>query len=173
VERFAALVPAGGRVLDVACGGGRHARLFLRRGCSVTLVDRDVAGVADLSDEEGVEIVQADLEGGSPWPFGDRTFDGVVVTNYLWRPRLSHVVAAVACGGALLYETFAMGQERFGHPRNPDFLLRPGELLDAVVPRLRVVAFEDVSLSGPLPGTDPQVVQRIAAVRPEDDGWRS
>jgi SAM-dependent methyltransferase len=161
ITRFAPLVPAGGSVLDVAAGGGRHTRYFLGRGHRVTAVDRDTGGLADLHDDAGTEIVEFDLETGAPFPFRGRTFDGVVVTNYLHRPILPDIVAAVAAGGVLLYETFARGQERFGLPRNPDFLLRPGELLDTVRGALRVVAYEDLILEDP----DPRAVQRIAAVR--------
>ena len=161
VARFADLVPAGGRVLDVACGGGRHARFFLKQGHPVTAVDRDVSGLADLRDQPEVEIVEFDLEAGGPWPFAGRAFDGVVVTNYLYRPILADIVAAVAPGGVLIYETFARGHERFGRPSNPDFLLEPGELLEAVRGELRVVAYEDLVVEEP----DPKAVQRIAAVR--------
>lgn len=161
VSRFADLVPAGGRVLDVACGGGRHARSFLQRGHPVTVVDRDTSGVADLVDDPNVEIVESDLEAGATWPFAGRVFEGVVVTNYLWRPILADIVASVAPGGVLLYETFARGNEQFGHPRNPDFLLKPGELLEAVRGELRVAAYEDLIVEEP----DPKAVQRIAAVR--------
>ena len=160
ITRFASLVPAGGSVLDVAAGGGRHTRYFLERGHRVTAVDRDTSGLADLHDDAATEIVEFDLEAGDPFPFRGRTFDGVVVTNYLHRPILPDIVAAVAAGGVLLYETFARGQERFGRPQNPDFLLRPGELLDAVRGALRVVAYEDLVLGEP----GPRAVQRIAAV---------
>ncbi|MGH9042530.1 MAG: class I SAM-dependent methyltransferase [Acidimicrobiia bacterium] len=161
VVRFASLVPTGGPVLDVAAGGGRHARLFVDRGHPVTVVDRDTTGMADLCGGFGIEILEDDLEDGSPFPFKGREFAGVVVTNYLHRPILRDLVAAVAAGGALIYETFARGQERFGRPQNPDFLLRPGELLDAVRDTLRVVAYEDLILDDP----GPRAVQRIAAVR--------
>ena len=161
VARFADLVPPGGRVLDVACGAGRHARSFLQQGHPVTVVDRDTSGVADLGEHPNVEILEFDLEAGKPWPFAGRVFEGVVVTNYLWRPILADIVASVAPGGVLLYETFARGNEQFGHPRNPDFLLRPGELLDAVRGELRVVAYEDRIVEEP----DPKAVQRIAALR--------
>lgn len=157
VERYAALIPAGGTVLDVAAGGGRHSRFFAGRKHPVVAVDRDTALLRGLT---GVEIIASDLEDGNPWPFGDRRFGGVVVTNYLHRPLLPAIVAAVAPGGALLYETFAAGNERFGKPSNPAFLLRPGELLEAVRGRLRVVAYEDVEVTAPKPA----MVQRIAAV---------
>jgi SAM-dependent methyltransferase len=162
VVRFAERIARGGAVLDLACGGGRHARFFLARGHAVIAVDRDVAGVADLSGTRQLQIVEADLESGTSWPFGERRFAGVVVTNYLHRPLLPRIVAAVAPGGLLIYETFAVGNERFGRPSNPDFLLRPGELLDAVHGRLRVLAYEDLELQEPRP----RAVQRIAAANP-------
>ena len=159
ITRFARLVPAGGTVLDLAAGSGRHSKLFLLLGHPVTAVDRDTAGLTGLG--EGAEVISTDLETGGPWPLGARRFAGVVVTNYLHRPLLGHLVAAVAPGGALLYETFAAGNERFGKPSNPDFLLRPGELLDAVRGQLRVVAYEDLQIDAPKQA----MVQRIAAVR--------
>jgi SAM-dependent methyltransferase len=161
VVGHAALVPEGAAVLDVACGSGRHTRWFLERGHPVVAVDRDLGGVADLRVAVGCELIDADLETGAPPPFADRAFGGVVVTNYLHRPLLPALVAAVASGGVLLYETFARGNERFGKPSNPDFLLVPGELIDAVRGELRVVAYEDVDVDEPRPAA----VQRIAAVR--------
>lgn len=163
ITRFAALIRPGGTVLDVACGGGRHARWLLDQGFRLVLVDRDTAHVRDLAGR--AEIVTADLEDGSPWPFADRTFDAVVVTNYLYRPRLPALFAAPAPeGGVLLYQTFMVGQERIARPRNPDHLLQPGELLAAVTGRLQVVAFEQGILAEPR-ATGPGVVQRICAVR--------
>lgn len=153
-------------MLDVACGGGRHLRHFRNLGHPVTGVDRDLTGVADLADSDGVELLEADLEAGAPWPFGDRRFAAVVVTNYLWRPLLPAIVAAVGPDGWLLYETFARGNERYGRPHNPDFLLLPGELLEAVAGRLTVVAYEHGAVERPRPA----VVQRIAAVRPGPTG---
>ena len=160
VRRFAPLVPAGGRVLDLACGGGRHARLFLERGAAVTCLDRDLSLVADLAGR--ADLVAADLEDGSPWPLAGRTFDAVVVVNYLHRPLLPVLAAAVAPGGVLLYQTFAAGHERLARPRNPDHLLRPGELLAAVAGSLQVVAYE-AGLE-PRPGC-PAVIERICAAR--------
>jgi SAM-dependent methyltransferase len=161
VARFASLVPRDGPVLDVACGGGRHTRFFFARGHPVTAVDRDTGGVADLRGEPGVEIVEFDLEAGAPFPFRGRLFAAVVVTNYLHRPILPDIVAAVAAGGVLLYETFARGQERFGRPHRPEFLLEPGELLEAVRGALRVLVYEDLVLEEP----EPRAIQHIAAVR--------
>jgi SAM-dependent methyltransferase len=160
VARFLPLVPAGWRILDVAAGGGRHTRLARARGPAVTAVDIDVSALADLRADPDVQIVAADLEGG-PWPFGGRTFAGVIVTNYLHRPLLPPLVAAVAEGGALIYETFAQGNEAFGKPSNPNFLLKPGELLEAVRGHLTVAAYEHGKIETPRPA----VIQRIAAVR--------
>lgn len=161
VARFAPPAPPGGRALDLACGGGRHARLLLRGGWQVTAVDRDVAGVADLRTDPAAELIETDLE-NAPWPLGQRRFGLVVVTNYLWRALLPRIVTAVGPGGILLYETFARGNERFGKPSNPDFLLQDGELLRAVDGQLKVIAYECLEVGEPKPA----VVQRIAAVQP-------
>lgn len=161
VERFAGGVPPG-PVLDLACGSGRHLRHFRALGHPVVGVDRDLDRVADLADAPGVELLSADLEGGAPWPLGNRRFAAVVVTNYLWRPLFPAVVDAVAPDGWLLYETFARGNEAFGRPRNPDHLLAPGELLAAVAGHLTVVAYEHGRVDRP----GPAMIQRIAAIRP-------
>ena len=156
VRRWSHLVAPGGTVLDVACGAGRHLRWFHERKHPVVGVDRArdaIDSVASLG-----RMVCADIEDG-PWPFCSETFAGVVVTNYLWRPLLPAIVAAVAPGGVLLYETFAAGNETVGKPSRPDFLLQPGELLAACA-GLRVVAYEDGFQDAP-----PRFVQRIAAVR--------
>ncbi len=158
IERFAPLVPAESTVVDVACGSGRHSELFLGRGCHVTAIDRDVSR---LEPQPGLEIIEANLEDGSALPTADRQFDAVVVANYLYRPLLPALVEAVKLQGLLLYETFAVGNERFGRPSNPDFLLKPGELLEAVRSRLRVLAYEDLTVEQP----QPAAVQRIAARR--------
>jgi SAM-dependent methyltransferase len=161
VRRHAALIPdrrGGARVLDLACGSGRHVRWLAGRGCRVTAVDRDAAAVEPLRTI--AEVVVADIENG-PWPFdARRDFDAVVVTNYLWRALLPRIVDCVAPGGVLIYETFAHGNAAFGRPARPEFLLQPGELIDAVRPALHIVAYEDGFLDGP-----PRRVQRIAAVR--------
>jgi SAM-dependent methyltransferase len=159
IRRFAGRLHPGSRVLDLASGSGRHSRLFLERGCSVLAVDRDIAALADLRSHPRLEAMAADLEAGGASPFAGRQFDAVVVVNYLHRPLMADLVASVAPGGLLLYETFAAGNERFGRPRNPDYLLRPGELLAAVNGRLRVLAYEDLVIDEPRPAA----VQRIAA----------
>jgi SAM-dependent methyltransferase len=161
VVRFAARLPAGASVLDVACGHGRHSRWLAGRGLRVTTVDRDPACGESLAGVAGVEFVLADLEGG-PWPFTARTFDAVVVVHYLHRPLLPRLAEALAPGGLLVYETFARGNEQFGRPRNPNFLLQPRELLEAFA-GLRVLAFED----GYVPAPHPAMLQRLAAVRLE------
>ena len=163
IERFSRAIAAHGTVLDLACGGGRHGRLFLARGHAVEFLDRDISAVADIAKNELAQIIEADLEDGSAWPLADRQFDLVVVANYLWRPILARIVGAVAPGGLLLYETFAAGNESFGRPRNPDFLLRPGELLEAVRGRLDVLAYEQLYQETP----SPRIVQHIAARRPQ------
>lgn len=160
ITRWAALVPVGGTVLDVAAGGGRHARWFAHRGHPVLAVDRDVTALRERA-APGVTAHEADLEDG-PWPWPDRTFAAVLVVNYLWRPLLPRLVASVAPGGALLYETFAVGNERFGRPRNPDFLLRPGELLEAVRGDLAVREYGHGAVGDP----PTAVRQRLCAVRP-------
>ncbi len=165
VLRFAPYVPAGGPVLDLACGAGRHVRLFLERGHPVTAVDIDLSGIADLDGRAGLEALEVDLEDGRPFPFAGRRFAGVVVTNYLYRPLVSALVAALAPGGALIYETFARGNERFGRPRNPAHLMKPGELLEAVRGQLRVRAFEDLIVEAPRPAA----IQRICAVNETQD----
>lgn len=161
VRRFAARVPRGGPVLDLACGGGRHSRLFLERGHPVTAVDRDLGHLGDLAGRPGLEALEIDLEDGRPFPLAGRSFAGVVVTNYLFRPILPALVAAVAAGGVLIYETFARGNERYGRPANPAHLLDPGELLEAVRGHLRVIAYEDLVVPRPKPAA----VQRICALR--------
>ena len=160
VQRWSHLVPAGARVLDVACGSGRHVHWFQQRGCRVTCVDRDAAALQPLSAIAETHV--ADIEAG-PWPLPGRRFDAVIVTNYLWRELLPTIVASVADGGVLIYETFAVGNQAVGKPSNPNFLLRTGELL-AAASELRWVACEDGFLTEP-----ERFVQRIVAVRERHD----
>jgi len=158
VLRWAPRVPEAGAVLDVACGGGRHARHFAGRGHLVDAVDRDPLLIAGLTGTPGVSALCADIEQG-PWPYAGRRYAAVVVTNYLHRPLFPLLMAALAPGGLLIYETFAQGNEKYGGPSNPDFLLRHGELLQ-VVGDARVVAYEDLVVEHPRPAA----VQRICVM---------
>ena len=161
VRRWSHLVAPGASVLDVACGSGRHVRWFAQAGCRVTGVDRDAAALEPL--RALAQTVAADIE-GAPWPLAGQRFDAVIVTNYLWRELLPTLVASVAPRGVLIYETFAVGHASVGKPSNPNFLLRPGELL-AAVQGLRIVAFEDGFVTPP-----ERYVQRIVAVREPEAG---
>ncbi len=159
VKRWAGFIAAGGEVLDLACGSGRHSRYLAEAGYRVCAVDRDAQAVAGLSGVAGVSVQVADLE-GAPWPFEGRRFAGIVVANYLHRPLFPRLLEILAEDGALIYETFALGNERFGKPSNPEFLLRPGELLEVACGKLRVLAYEDLAVRLPKPA----MVQRIFAV---------
>jgi SAM-dependent methyltransferase len=150
VVRWAPLV-ARGPVLDVASGAGRHAKLFAARGLEVVAVDRDDQSIP------GVSFVKADLEDGGPWPFAGQSFGAIVVTNYLHRPLFPKLAAALGDQGVLIYETFMVGNERFGKPSNPNFLLRPGELLQAFA-ALTVLGFEQGA-------NERAVMQRICVIR--------
>lgn len=171
IARFSSIIPASGRVLDLACGGGRHAGYLLEIGYSVTAVDKETTTVSDrLGNHEGLTIVTADLETGDD-PFhadgaiGPQEFDGIVVVNYLYRPLMTALLAAIKPGGVLIYETFARGNEEFARPRNPDHLLRSGELLSYVTDDFQVVAYEHGLVEvDDLPG----VKQRVVAVRDLD-----
>lgn len=151
VRRWAALVTRG-PVLDVASGSGRHAKLFASRGLNVIAVDREAQALP-----EAITFVKANLEDGNPWPFAGQRFGGIVVTNYLHRPLLPVLAQSLAEEGVLIYETFMAGNEKFGKPSNPNFLLRPGELLQAFA-GLTLAAFEQGT-------TDKAVVQRICVIR--------
>lgn len=161
IERWAHLIAPRSTVLDLACGHGRHVRWLQTQGHQLTAVDRDGAALQSLTDL--ASTVCADIEMG-PWPLPGREFGAVVVTNYLWRPLWPQILASVAPGGVLLYETFALGNEAFGKPSRPDFLLQPNELLQ-VCQGWNIVAYEHGLLSAP-----ERVVQRIAAIRPAANG---
>ncbi|MBA3594841.1 MAG: class I SAM-dependent methyltransferase [Pseudomonadota bacterium] len=159
VQRWSHLVSPGGTVLDVACGQGRHAHWFHKRNHPLALVDRAQAAIDSIAlPASSCEKIVADIENG-PWPFAGRRFDAVVVTNYLWRPLMPVLLDSLAPDGVLIYETFSQGNETVGKPSRPDFLLRPGELLE-ICRSLRIVAFEDGYRQAP-----PRFTQRIAAVR--------
>lgn len=161
VQRWAHLI-RDGTVLDVACGRGRHAGYFLARGLSVVAVDREPQEIP------GARFIRADLEDGGPWPLAGERFEGIVVTNYLHRPLLATLKDSLAEGGVLIYETFMLGNERYGRPSNPAFLLRPGELLEAFR-GLRVEGFEEGSVAEPKPA----MIQRLCAVRAARDKMES
>lgn len=154
-------IPSSGLVLDLACGSGRHTRLLAGCGYRVLAVDRNPAALAGLQGLAGVKTAELDLEGGD-WPLAGQRFAGIVVTNYLWRPRLADLLASLAPGGVLIYQTFMLGNEAFGKPSNPDFLLHPGELRTvAAAAGLREIAFEEGYTACPKPA----VCQAICAVR--------
>lgn len=155
------MLSADSLVLDVACGFGRHTRLALQQGHRVVAVDRNEEALAGLKSLPGVRPVQADIENGD-WPFGAQRFDAVFVTNYLYRPLFPALLESVSEAGLLVYETFARGNEQFGRPSNPDYLLEPGELYDVVRASLRVLAYEDVYVNSPKPA----MVQRVCACGP-------
>lgn len=166
VMRFLPSVAAGGTVLDVACGTGRHLAPSLDRGLSAVGIDIDPSG---LAPHPRLETIAADLEAGEPWPIGNRRFQGVIVTNYLYRPIFPDIVRAVALDGILIYETFAKGQERHGRPGRQQFMLSANELLvPALDGGLVVIAYEQGELAGgSRAGGRAKIVQRIAAVGPE------
>jgi SAM-dependent methyltransferase len=159
VVRWSERMARGGRVLDLACGSGRHARWLAAQGFVVEAVDRDATAIAGLADCNGVTARVADLEAGT-WPYAGQLFDGIVVTNYLHRPLFAQLIDALGPGGVLIYETFAAGNERFGRPRSPEFLLQPGELLQIAHGRLEVIAYENLEVDTPRPA----VVQRMCAL---------
>lgn len=165
ILRFSGQVPAGGEVIDIACGAGRHGRLFLEKGHPVTFVDIDTSGLDDLGGRSDVAVIETDLEAEGYWPFTGHAYAGVVVTNYLWRPIMPAIIGMVAPGGLLIYETFAVGNEAFGKPNNPDYLLKADELLEAVDGTLEVLAFEQVEVDTPKRA----VVQHIAARNSQAD----
>ncbi len=163
VRRWIGMPGARRDVLDLACGTGRHARFCAERGFTVTAVDRDAGALAALSDVPGLATVHADLE-GAPWPFAPASFDIIIVANYLHRPlfgAFGAISVSLRLGGLLIYETFMIGNERYGRPSNPAFLLQPGELLNAFAGAMDIVAFEQGLVNVPKPA----IVQRFCGVR--------
>jgi SAM-dependent methyltransferase len=160
VEHYSSYLPAGGLILDLACGSGRHARLLARQDFTVLAVDRNPEAIAALSDQPGIEALCADLEGDS-WPLAGRQFAGIVVTNYLWRLCLPELLTQLAPGGVLIYETFMRGNEAYGKPSNPDFLLQPGELRElAAAAGLEEIAFSEAYADDPKPCMRQAIVAR-------------
>lgn len=160
VTRFAPLIAAGGEVLDFACGSGRHARWLAGKGFHVEAADRDAVALELLAGVPHVTTREVDLEEGT-WPYEGRQFDAIIVTNYLYRLRLPLLLAALSHGGVLIYETFMIGNERFGKPSNPEFLLRSHELFERVGGSCTVLAYEQ----GEVSESKPAVIQRICAIK--------
>lgn len=159
IVAWAAHVPRGATVLDVAAGSGRHGLWFAGRDHTVVAIDRDTEALQQRAPAK-CRIVQADLENAA-WPLPGERFDAVIVVNYLWRALLPTLFASVTVGGHLMYETFANGNEKYGRPRNPDFLLRNGELREATPKEFDVLEFgQDVVGSPPT-----AVRQRLLARR--------
>ena len=156
--KHASRIRKNARVLDLACGSGRHALHLASLGLQVIAVDRDVSLLRAQQLPADLTLLEADLE-NAPWPFGEKEFDAIIVTNYLHRPLFSKMIATLKTDGILIYETFAMGNEKFGKPSNPAFLLQPGELLDVVRGKMRVIAYEDDYVELPKPA----MIQRICA----------
>ena len=148
-------------VLDYACGGGRHGKLAMERGAHVTFADIDLEGLSEFAINENVSLLQADLEDERRWPFKGRQYDVVIVTNYLYRPRLSDIFELVKPGGIILYRTFAQGNEVFGRPKNPEFLLQTNELHGVAQKNFSILHYEQGEVDTP----NPAVIQRLVAQR--------
>jgi SAM-dependent methyltransferase len=161
VARWAHLIAKGEEVLDLASGAGRHARFLASLGFHVTACDRNAEALVSLAGVPQVTTLCADLEDGSHWPFPGRFFGGIVVTNYLHRPLFPQIAAALAPGGVLIYETFLSGNERYGKPSNPQFLLKRDELLEVFGRSLVIAGYEQ----GRVRRDKPALIQRLCAVR--------
>ena len=160
VRRHSETIRQYGSVLDLACGRGRHTRFLLEQGYKVTAIDRDVSQLSIAQETDNLKIIEHDLEGSARWPFVAKAFDGIVAVNYLSRPLFPKIIDGLAHNGILIYQTFAIGNAKFGRPRNPDFLLRENELLDAFAQRLTVVEFHQGYIEKP----SPAIVQRICCI---------
>ena len=160
VKKYVSLIPANKLVLDLACGSGRNTRFLLKRGYKVLALDRDVSRLADISHSQSLEICEFDLEAGSKFPFNRKEFSGIVVTNYLHRPLFDHLKPALEHGGVLIYQTFMEGNEAYGRPNNPNFLLKKNELKNVFKKQLNIVAFTEGYVKNPKPA----MTQSICAI---------
>ena len=149
-------IPRGGNVLDLACGTGRHTRHLLVEGFKVTAVDLDISGISDLESRDDCRILSTNLEDGSPWPF-DELFEGIVVTNYLHRPLFGNITKSLSANGVLIYETYMVGNEQYGKPSNPDFLLKIDELRDVFGEPLNIISFNQGYVADPKPAMTQQI----------------
>ena len=161
LQRHSSLIPHSGPILDIAAGSGRHTQYLLEKGHTVVSIDKDVSRLAQITSPR-LSIARVDLETPKPWPFKNSAFAAVIVTNYLHRPLFPQIIKALALGGVLVYETFANGNEKFGKPANPDYLLKTGELIQLTLGRLHILAYEDLTVDQPRPAQ----IQRIVASRP-------
>lgn len=163
LETHAGYIRAQGSVLDVAAGRGRNARWLAQQGFQVEAVDRDEEALRSMCGIDGISLTVADLEQGG-WPYEGRRFDAIVVCRYLHRPLFPRLIASLADGGVLIYETFMQGQEAYGGPSNPEFLLKPDELLQVFCADLEILAFEQGLQTSPAPC----MLQRIVCRRNAD-----
>jgi len=161
LQRHSSLIPHSGPILDIAAGSGRHTQYLLDKGHVVISIDKDVSRLARIKSSR-LFIARVDLETPKPWPFKNGAFAAIIVTNYLHRPLLPQIINGLAVGGLLVYETFANGNEKFGKPTNPDYLLKAGELIQLTLGHLHILAYEDLTVDQPRPAQ----IQRIVASRP-------
>ncbi len=159
VKRFYSQIPKNGLILDLAGGSGRHTRFLAQKGFKLILLDNQIAKAKHLQNVENIELMEYNVEGGSSLPFLTSSFKGIVVTNYLYRPIFPQLICLLDDGGVLIYETFAVGHEKYGRPTNPDFLLKSGELISRISPQMRIIAYEERLITWPAKA----YVQRIAA----------
>jgi len=158
IVKHAPLIRNNGRVLDLACGSGRHAIWLAKQGYRVDALDRDAKALANMEGMDNINVLNVDIEAGD-WPGSGQQYDGIIVSRYLYRPLLSRLDKMLKPDGILIYETFMIGNERYGKPSNPDFLLLPNELLETYSPLLSIIAFEQGDVELPRPA----VMQRICA----------
>lgn len=163
-------------MLDLACGSGRHSILLAGMGHFVLAVDNNAEALENLAGQllssmqaAAINTLCVDLEQApginQRGIFTPNRFAAIVVTNYLHRPLFPLLLASLATGGVLIYETFAQGNATFGKPSNPDFLLAPGELVavlrESAPTSFRIIAYEDGYVELPRPA----MLQRICAIK--------
>ena len=161
IVKFAPLIPNKGLVLDLACGSGRHAKWLAQQGYQVDALDRDPIATTSMQGMDGIRVTITDLE-TAELPNFEHSYDGIIVSRYLHRPLLTMLATILNPSGILIYETFMRGNERYGKPSNPDFLLIPDELLNTYSPLLNIISFEQGDVKEPKPA----VLQRICAQKP-------